>query len=289
MAAAGGAGPVTPIPVSVVVMTRNEADNLPRCLQALTRFAQVWVVDSDSDDGTPALAQAAGAEVVNFRWNGRYPKKKQWCLDTLAFACDWVLFVDADEVVTAALADEIAARAIPSSPHAGYFIDGRYEFLGRPLRFGHRNRKLALFDRRRAVFEACPDLHVPRMWEVEGHYQPRIDGSVGRLSSYLWHADRKPLFALFDRHNRYSDWEAQLAEDGSVRTIHREERLGRRLAKSLFRGFPFRYLLVFGYCYVWRLGFLDGLPGLHFALFRTFYYWQVAVKRHALRNGPPPS
>lgn len=69
------------IPVSVVVMTRNEAANLPHCLSALGRFAERFVVDSGSTDGTPAIAEAAGARVVPFRWDGRYPKKKQWCLD----------------------------------------------------------------------------------------------------------------------------------------------------------------------------------------------------------------
>ncbi len=68
------------IPVSVVVMTRNEAVNLPHCLPALERFAERFVVDSGSTDGTPDIAAAAGARVVPFQWDGRHPKKKQWCL-----------------------------------------------------------------------------------------------------------------------------------------------------------------------------------------------------------------
>lgn len=73
------------IPVSVVVMTRDEAVNLPACLEPLRRFTQVFVVDSASTDGTPEIGAAWGATVVPFRWDGRYPKKKQWCLDNRLF------------------------------------------------------------------------------------------------------------------------------------------------------------------------------------------------------------
>ena len=106
---------MTAIPVSVVVMTRNEAANLPVCLPSLARFAECFVVDSGSGDGTPDIALSHGAQLVPFRWNGRYPKKKQWCLDSLPFAHDWVLFVDADERPTAELVEEIACLMAGSS------------------------------------------------------------------------------------------------------------------------------------------------------------------------------
>lgn len=269
----------TPIPVSVIVMTKNEAPNLPRCLNGLVRFGQVLVVDSDSEDETAAIATDFGAVVVSFHWDGGYPKKKQWCLDRLLLAHDWVLFVDADEVVTADLAEEI--KATLSSRHssqAGYFIEGRYEFLGRPLRFGHRNRKLALLDRRRARFPECDDLQTATMWEVEGHYQPVVDGRVGCLRAHLLHADQKPIYALFERHNRYSDWEAALIVGGRRAALDQHEPHTRRIVKTVFRHTPLRYILVFLHCYFWKLGILDGPAGFHFALFRAFYYWQIAVK-----------
>ena len=66
------------IPVSVVVMTKNEERNIAKCLKALVEFDEVFVVDSDSTDATCAMATALGARVSNFQWNGKYPKKKQW-------------------------------------------------------------------------------------------------------------------------------------------------------------------------------------------------------------------
>ncbi|CAO3445940.1 Glycosyl transferase, family 2? [Azospirillum argentinense] len=266
------------IPVSVVVMTRNEAVNLPHCLSALDRFAERFVVDSGSTDGTPAIATATGARVVPFQWDGRYPKKKQWCLDQLPFGQDWVLFVDADERLGDALVEEIAALMATGPRHAGYFIDGRPVFLGRRLRFGTGNRKLALFDRRKARFPPAPDLDVATMWEVEGHYQPVIDGTVGRLRHSLDHADDKPVAAWFERHARYADWEAALRSDGRMRELIGLECRARRWLKIGFNRLPARPLLVFLYGYVLRLGFLDGGPGLQHALARAFYYWQIGVK-----------
>jgi glycosyltransferase involved in cell wall biosynthesis len=78
------------IPVSVVVMTRNESPNIGPCLETLSRFDQVFVVDSGSGDGTAEIAARLGATVVPFEWNGGYPKKKQWCLENLPFRHMWV-------------------------------------------------------------------------------------------------------------------------------------------------------------------------------------------------------
>lgn len=279
-----------PIPVSVVVMTRDEEANIAACLAGLGRFAEVFVVDSESRDRTATLAAGLGARVVTFRWNRRYPKKKQWCLDTLPFGFPWVLYIDADERVPPALAAEIAARfaagpEAPAGSAAGYFIEGRPVFLGRRLRFGQRNRKLILFDRRRARFPDCPDLDVAAMWEVEGHYQPCLAGRAGLLRAHLWHEDSKPLYAWIERHNRYSDWEAALRRDGRLRALAGHEPPWRRMLKIAFDRLPGRPLLAFLHSYVWKLGFLDGQAGFHYAAARAFYYWQVAAKRLALEAG----
>ena len=95
------------INVTVVIPTRNEARHLARCLDAVRRFSEVYVVDSHSTDSTVEIARAFGAEVVQFDYHGGWPKKRQWALDSLPFENDWVLLLDADEVLTPDLADEI--------------------------------------------------------------------------------------------------------------------------------------------------------------------------------------
>ncbi|MBK1841642.1 glycosyltransferase family 2 protein [Azospirillum sp. YIM B02556] len=300
---------MTAIPVSVVVMTRNEAANLPLCLRALDRFAERFVVDSGSDDGTPDIARSHGARLVPFHWDGRYPKKKQWCLDTLPFAHDWVLFVDADERPTVELVEEID-RLMANSPAAlpagglhpaAYWIDGRPVVRGRRLRFGCWNRKLALLDRRRVRFPEQQDLDVASMWEVEGHYQPLVDGTTGRMRHPMDHDDAKPLSAWFDRHNRYSDWEAALRADGRMKRLIDAEPdgapgflpglapvIGRRVQKRLFQRMPGRPLWAFLHAYVLRLGILDGAAGFDHALARAFYYWQVGLKLRSARQAETP-
>ncbi len=270
--------PAPAIPVTVVVCTRNEAANIGACLAALTRFDQVLVVDSDSTDATVAIARDHGALVIRFVWNGQYPKKKQWSLDLEAIRHDWVMHVDADEIVTPELAAEIAALMAHGPRHGGYFIRGQPVFLGRRLRFGLHNGKLMLVDRRRARFPRCDDLDAAGGWEVEGHYQPVIEGSVDRLRHPVLHWDRKPLAAWLDRHNRYSDWEAALRRDGRMAGLAAAESRRRRWLKAAFGASPSRGLAAFLYGYVVRLGFLDGTAGLHFALAKSFYYWQIDVK-----------
>ena len=270
------------IPVSVVVMTKNEERNLRACLRSLERFDEVFVVDSGSTDATRAIATASGATVVDFAWDGGYPKKKQWCLDRLPFAHDWVLYVDADERVTPELADEVARTLAAGPRHAGYFVGLDYVFLGRVLRHGHRVYKLALLDRTRSRFLDYPDLDASNMWEVEGHYQPAVDGSTALLRGRLVHEDHDSLYHWFERHNRYSDWEAVLHAKGALVSGDEAQRRVRRALKRAFHRLPAKSLAAFLYGYVFRLGLLDGRAGLHYAVARSFYYWQVAVKRHEL-------
>lgn len=109
------------IAATVIVPVRNEERNLARCLSKLGDFAHVLVVDSGSTDATPEIARAHGAELVDFSWNGRFPKKRNWVLTTVALPTDWVLFLDADEIVSDAFCSEVKA-AIARSDVAGYWI-----------------------------------------------------------------------------------------------------------------------------------------------------------------------
>jgi len=101
------------LPVSVIVPVRNEARNLPRCLQSLAGAGEVYVIDSQSSDDTIAIAQSHGAKVVQFYYAGGWPKKRQWAMDTLPLAYDWILLLDADEVLTPELVEEIRWTGMP--------------------------------------------------------------------------------------------------------------------------------------------------------------------------------
>ena len=90
------------IPISVILSVKNEALNLPFCLDKLKRFDQIVVVDSGSTDDTARIARDMGAEVIQFQWDGKFPKKRNWALRNATLFHEWILFLDADEFVSEA-------------------------------------------------------------------------------------------------------------------------------------------------------------------------------------------
>lgn len=273
------------LPASVIVMTKDEEANIAKCLCSVRDFDEIFVVDSGSRDRTCAIAAEMGATVVDFRWNGRYPKKKQWCLDELPFRHDWVLYVDADEEVTPELTEEIGRVLAGPPPHAGYFVGYDYVFLGHVLHHGHRVYKLVLLNRHKARFPERDDLDVANMWEVEGHYQPQVEGTTGVLRRRMRHDDHATLYHYFERHNRYSDWEATLRARGTLLREAEAQPTGRRALKAIFARMPVKGLVAFLHSFVLKGGFLDGRAGFHYAIARGFYYWQIGIKS---REAPSP-
>lgn len=296
------------VPVTVLVATRDERANVPKCLASTRPAARVVVLDSDSADGTAEAAGAAGAEVVQFSYAGGYPKKRQWALDVLDIATPWVLLLDADEEVPAALWAEIgAAVEAPDGPDA-YFITKGFHFLGRRFRFGgFSHRAVVLFRTGRARFEELlPD--GPCRLDMEVHERVHVEGEIGRLGTALVHDDFKGLEAYLERHNRYSTWEAALrdrylCEGAFGADAVRPRLLGnsqerRRALKRVAVRVPFEPALWFLYHYVLRLGFLEGREGLIAAQIRRNYIAQVRAKlvelrlarrSEARRAGAPPA
>ena len=272
------------LPVTAIVMTKNERSNIEKCMSSLQGVGEVFVVDSGSIDGTQALAASMGAHIIDFQWDGKYPKKKQWCLDNLPFTHDWAFYVDADEEATPELLTEIESTISSPDAKAGYFVGYDYLFLGKVLRHGQRAYKLVFFNRYKGRFEQYDDLDAPNMWEVVGHYQPLIDGPVETLKSPMLHTDHDSMFHYFDRNNRYSDWEAVVRT--KKKFVSKEEtQLGNRgRLKAAFDRLPLKAPAAFVYSYVFKRGFLDGREGLHFALAKAFYYWQIEVKADEIRR-----
>lgn len=271
------------IPITALVLTKNEERVIARTCDKLQLFDQILVVDSKSVDKTREIAESKGATVVDFEWDGQYPKKKQWSLELSCIRNDWVLFVDADEYPDDVLLGQLLrnARRLATTTFAAFDLRLRYSFLDRELRHGHRVTKRALVHRSRCRFPVVADLDVANMWEVEGHYQPVSSGKIGQMPGALIHEDPDPLFDYFARHNRYSDWEAHLqAKDTVQRAVDNvRSRRGKRYARV-----PLKPIVFFLYSYVLRLGFLDGGPGFHYALAHSFYFWQISVKVRQLRD-----
>lgn len=261
--------------VSVIVPVKNEAENLRRCLPALSWADEVLVVDSQSTDATAAIAEEHGAEVVQFHFNGRYPKKKNWALDNIPFRNEWVLIVDADEVVVPALADEIIRRT-EADEADGFYLNMKYFFLGRRIRHcGYAEAwNLRLFKHRLGRYEKMPVEPGSKSGDNEAHEHVELDGKALRLTHELDHHAYPTVAAWVEKHNRYAAWEAEMYErflrEPVPASIGPGKRFKRQLKKVYLR-LPLRPLVRFVYSYIIRLGFLDGSPGLVFCTLLAFY------------------
>lgn len=272
------------IPISVVITTKNEANNIDKCLDALTAFDEVIVVDSNSTDETPSTAAAKGAKVVNFTWNGAYPKKRQWCIDNLSLRNDWMINVDADEVVTPEFVAEMRQIMTTGPDKVGYFVGYDYVFLGRRMNHGQRVYKLVLHHRDKAHYDPRDDLDATNAGEMEGIYNPRLDGPVGTINAPIIHDDHKSLFHYFERHNRYSDWEAVVRSKREFITGDDTQMKTRGFLKAVFDRMPLKAPLAFVYTYIIKQGFRDGRAGFHYAVSKAVYYWQVELKAQEVRR-----
>lgn len=258
------------IPVSVLIVVREEAKNLPRCLRALEPFDEIIVIDSNSGDGSEEIARSFGAEFVSFIWNGAYPKKRQWCLDHLSLKHERIFFVDGDEEVTPELCAEISALDWKC---AGYFIKGRYVLGGRALKFGLKNNKLCLFDHRMIEFPMIDDLDIEGMGEIEGHYQPVLKTSyqrahIGQLKNTLLHHALEDEQRYDCKHAGYAAWEEKMHER---RAYPRDPLAYRRFIKRVFSCVP-RSIAAFLHSYILKAGVLDGREGFLLARKRFLYY-----------------
>jgi glycosyltransferase involved in cell wall biosynthesis len=273
----------TRVPVSVVVPVRNEAHQLARCLASVDWADEIFVVDSGSTDDTAARAEAAGATVVQFQYDVGWPRKKNWALEHLPFRNDWVLLLDADEVLRADAREEMR-RAIAEPPAGvrGYWINRRFLFMDRWLRHAYYpNWNLRLFQHRCGRFERLVDADA-ESGDVEIHEHVVVDGGTARLDCEIDHYAFPTVQAFVDKHNRYASWEAHLAT--APRAPSRgPDRLRARL-RDWRRHAPFRPLLRFCYVYFWQRGFLDGLEGYYFARLHACYELMSVAKTHELRR-----
>lgn len=276
----------TKIPVSVLVPIRNEASNLPRCLAAVAWADEIFVVDSQSTDGSIEVAQAHGAKVVQFDFNGRWPKKKNWALENLAFRNAWIFILDADEVLPPAAEEEFGHAIADAGEIAGYWINRRFMFMGRWLRHAYSpNWNLRLFRHALGRYEKLTDAST-NSGDNEVHEHVIVQGPTGHLQCEMDHYAFPSVEAFIEKHNRYSNWEARVSADrrlpGSASQIRSGTVERRRKLKLLSQRLPCRPFLRFLYIYIWQGGFLDGREGYYFARLHAMYELLSVAKTYEL-------
>jgi glycosyltransferase involved in cell wall biosynthesis len=272
----GDGPPRGSVPVSVVVLTRDEEVNIARCLESVGWAGQVVVVDSGSADDTVRIARSRGADIVEQTWLG-FSGQREFALRLPEVRHDWIYFVDADEWVSPQLAAEIAAR-LEAPGCAAFSHRLRLVFMDTWIRhcgWYSGSWVVRLVDRRYTKYDAS----------LVGE-RARVDGVVGRLANDIVDEDRKGLANWLHKHVRYAELEhRKRGQPVPLRQRIRRFRsrdqaetrpLARVILKDLvFPSMPGRPLALFLYMYVVRLGLLDGRAGLRFCFFHAWY--QAAV------------
>ncbi|MBE9029454.1 glycosyltransferase family 2 protein [filamentous cyanobacterium LEGE 11480] len=282
------------IPISVIVPAKNEESNLPACLESLSRADEIFVVDSQSSDRSIEISESYGAQVVQFEFNGSWPKKKNWSLENLPFRNEWVLIVDCDERITEELWAEMAER-IEQNECAGYYLNRRIFFLGQWLEHGGKypDWNLRLFKHKLGRYENLKTENIQNTGDNEVHEHVVIDGPVEYLKEDMLHIDFRDMFQWIARHNRYSNWEAQVYlntlngknDDGTIGGSFFGNAVQRkRFLKRIWVHLPFKPLLRFILVYIIQLGFLDGKAGYIYARLISQYEYQIGVKLFELKN-----
>jgi glycosyltransferase involved in cell wall biosynthesis len=246
-----------------VLITMNEAANLPRTLESVSWAQEIVAVDSGSTDATVEIARAAGARVFEEAWKGFAGQKNS----AIAHATgEWVLSLDADEEVSPELAREMQALLAGEPQFSAYRVPRLNHFLGRALRHGGYwpDPKLRLFRRGAARFRARPV-----------HETMEANGPVGQLKGHLIHHCYPTLEDYIEHINRYSSAGARMLVD--------EGRAPRSLVGLVWNG-VLNPAATFLYNYVFRLGFLDGREGLLQHVNHSVYVHWKFVK--AWRAGP---
>lgn len=271
------------MPYSTLILTRNEAHNIERCLASLAACDDVVVLDSFSTDETCKLAETMGARVFQRAFDS-FAGQRNWAIDNVPFRHEWVLHLDADECLTAALHRELEA-VTEADAQSAYLLANKLMFMGRWI------RRASMYP----FYQARLLKRGEARFTQRGHGQvlARADRGVGMLREpYIHHNFSKGIADWVDRHNRYSSQEAEriigLTHDGGLgaattlpggsRETHQQT--VKRLADSL----PCRPLLRFLYLYVLRGAFLDGRAGFDYSMLVAFYDYLTRLKVRELRG-----
>lgn len=263
--------------ITIVFPVKNEADNLRRAIPLVQKLGPVLVVDSGSTDATCDVAQQLGAEVVQFAWDGQFPKKRNWVLRNYDFTTNWVFFLDADELVTEAFCHEIK-KVLSDTSHSGFWLNYENHFMGKVLRHGDRMRKLALFRVGAGEYERIEEDSWSHL-DMEVHEHPLIDGTIGEIQSQIVHRDYRGIEHWITKHNAYSNWEANRYRALQANGIPAWKKLNQRQQKK-YGSLPKWWLApaYFMVSYIAKLGFLDGRVGFHFAILKAWYFYTIRLK-----------
>jgi len=268
--------------VSVLILTKNEEQDLPDCLMSVAWSDDIHVYDSNSTDKTTEIAEAFGAKVTKRPFDN-WAAHQNWGLQNIPFRHPWVFYIDADERMTPELAKDVLNTVNQAGDNVAFRIQRRDFYLDTWL----KHVQTSPFYMR---------LFKPNKMRYERMVNPIsiADGPVGQLKSYLDHFPfSKGLSHWIERHNSYSSFEAaQIIENRKnqaafsiIKAITAKDFHERRFhQKECFYRLPMRPLVKFLILYVIKRGFLDGKAGLSYATLQSIYEYFIVLKTKELQD-----
>ncbi len=272
--------------ISVLILTRNEEQDLPGCLASVAWSDDIHVLDSLSTDRTAQIARDAGARVTERKFDN-WAAHQNWALKYIPFKHPWVFYLDADERISEPLRECLKERVRPESPASAFRVRRR-DFYADGTWLKHAQ-----------ITPFYVRLFRPERIRYERLVNPVtvVDGETAELQGYLDHYPfSKGVGFWLQRHIQYADFEARMVlQNGTTApSLFRalfggtyEER--RRHQKHLFYRVPFRPFIKFCYMMLWRRAFLDGRAGVTYAALQSVYEYFIVLKTRELAAGAPAS
>lgn len=268
------------MPASVLILTLNEENNLPGCLESVAWSDDIVVFDSFSTDRTVEIARAAGARVVQRKFDN-WSAHQNWAVKNIEFKHPWVLYVDADERCDKTLIQEMGSVVPAANGVCAFSVRRKDHFMDKWLK---RSQVYPTWITR--VFRPG-NIHYERLVNPVAV----VDGPTGQLKGHLLHHPfSHGITHWYARHNGYSDMEAvtllkEIGARNDYAGIFSSDPTRRRKAlKRLAYGLPGRPIVVLLYLLFFRMGFLDGRAGIHYAFMRATYEYMIDLKVLELRR-----
>lgn len=244
--------------ISTIIIARNEAENLKLSLPRLSWCKDIILVDDNSTDDTVKIAESFGCRIFSRTFDG-YGTQKQFAVSKTEN--NWILNIDADEVLTNKLIEEIQLLPTENNAMVGYEIPVRHVFLGKTFKYGKESKyyHLRLFDKTKGNFD-----------DAKVHEKVRLQGKTGKLNNIILHHSYKDLDHYFEKFNRYTSIGAlKLKEKGKSRNL-------------LFTvaGLPIYFLkhyFIYG-------NFLNGKQGFIWSYLNAWYHVVKYLKLHELNS-----
>ncbi len=270
------------IPVSVLILTKDEEINIKECIESVSWSDEIIVFDSYSSDNTCQIAESLGARIIKRKFDN-WSSHQNWALENIEFRNEWVLYIDADERVSETLKNNIKDGLLEPGDNVAFKIERRDYFMNRWLKHTQLTSHYVR-------------LFLPAKMKYERLVNPRsiVDGNIGLIPGHLFHYPfSKGISQWIDKHNSYSSLEAQeIMENRKINTrssilkfFFNRNILERHFnKKEMYYKLPFRPLIMLFILYILKRGFLDGKAGFHYAVLRAFYEYMIVLKELEMKR-----